>query len=399
MASPGGFAGLRLFKLNGAHTLMKHKVLFVDDEPNILDGYRRNLRKQFSITTATGGEDALALINSEGPFAVIVSDMNMPQMNGVELLTKAKALAPDTVRMMLTGNADQKTAVDAVNEGDVFRFLNKPCPPPEMATALDAACGHYQLLTVEKELLENTLKGSIQAMTEVLSLTNPEAFGRTNRLKAYALKTAQALDLPNLWEIESAAMLCLLGYVSLPTPLIGKLAKNQPLTEEERAAFSKHPAAGAALLANIPRMDQVADSIKYQDQWFDGTGTPGDGVKGADLPVAARILKVVLDYDRYDASGQDQQLALSKMRENAQRYDTDILAAFMDTLDASSAQKIEQVAVAQLAEGMVLAEDVKTEQGMLLVCKGQEITASVGDRLLNFWRNGAIPPKISVYLQ
>jgi len=374
-----------------------NKVLFVDDEPNILDGYRRNLRKQFAISIASSGQEGLELIDQEGPFAVIVSDMRMPQMDGVEFLSKAKQSAPDTVRMMLTGNADQQTAVDAVNEGDVFRFLNKPCPPPDMAKALEAACKQYQLMAIERELLENTLKGSINAMTEVLALSNPEAFGRTSRLKDYMLKTAQALNLQELWEVETTAMLCLLGYTSLPTELINNLISNKELSEAEMALFSKHPQAGANLIANIPRMEGIAASIKYQEQWFDGTGIPGDGTQGDKLPIGARILKVILDYDRYDSNGVAPEISLARLSSDARRYDPKVVEAFTSSMDTGAVSKVVRISITQLIEGMTLAEDVRTEQGSLLVCKGQEITASVSERLVNFWHNGAIAEKVSVY--
>src|SRR5438876_3981097 len=106
-----------------ADKFMSKKILCVDDEPNILQAYQRSLRKQFAIDTALGGAQALELIASQGPYAVIVADMQMPGMNGIEFLIQAAQKTPDTVRIMLTGNADQKTAVEAGNKGHVFQFL------------------------------------------------------------------------------------------------------------------------------------------------------------------------------------------------------------------------------------------------------------------------------------
>src|ERR1700733_8122058 len=102
---------------------MSNRILCVDDDINILEGYQRALRKEFDITTAPGGEEALVKIRDEGPFAVVVSDMRMPGMDGIQLLTRIKQVAPESVRIMLTGNADQQTAMNAVNEGNIFRFL------------------------------------------------------------------------------------------------------------------------------------------------------------------------------------------------------------------------------------------------------------------------------------
>ena len=106
---------------------MTTRILCVDDDSNILLGYQRALRKQFQIEVALGGEEGLAAVRNQGPYAVIVADMRMPGMDGVELLAKVREIAPDTVRMMLTGNADQQTALEAVNQGHIFRFMTKPC--------------------------------------------------------------------------------------------------------------------------------------------------------------------------------------------------------------------------------------------------------------------------------
>src|SRR5258708_28798973 len=100
------------------------KILFVDDEPNVVEAYQRSLRRDFQNAIATSGAQALEMIAAGGPYAVVVSDMRMPEMDGVQFLTKASELAPDTVRIMLTGNADQQTAIEAVNQGHIFRFLN-----------------------------------------------------------------------------------------------------------------------------------------------------------------------------------------------------------------------------------------------------------------------------------
>ncbi|MFH1417727.1 MAG: response regulator, partial [Planctomycetota bacterium] len=136
---------------------MSKKILCVDDDPNILNAYRRGLRRLFEIETAEGGAEGLEAIASQGPFAVVVSDMRMPGMDGIQFLTAVKKRAPESVRIMLTGNADQQTAMDAVNEGSIFRFLTKPCPPEHLAKALTAGIEQYRLITAEKELLGKTL--------------------------------------------------------------------------------------------------------------------------------------------------------------------------------------------------------------------------------------------------
>ena len=138
-------------------------------------------------------------MNDDGPFAVIVADRSMPGMDGIQLLAKVKACSPNTVRMMLTGNADMQTAIDAVNEGHIFRFLTKPCPPESLTASLQAAIEQYRLITAERELLEKTLRGSVKVLCEVLSVVKPTAFGRASRITRYVTAVV-----PPVGETETA---------------------------------------------------------------------------------------------------------------------------------------------------------------------------------------------------
>jgi DNA-binding NtrC family response regulator len=141
---------------------MSDRILFVDDEPAVLDGYCRLLHKEFSMLTAVGGAAGLELIEGAktDPFAIVVSDMRMPGMDGVQFLSRVRALSPDTVRIALTGQADMQTAADCVNEGSIFRFLTKPCQKDVLGRALTSGLVQYRLVLAEKELLEKTLSKS-----------------------------------------------------------------------------------------------------------------------------------------------------------------------------------------------------------------------------------------------
>ena len=175
-------------------TRIEPRVLCVDDEPNVLAGLRRCLRGHFAVTTAVGGAAGLDALRAEGRFAVVVSDLRMPGMDGVAFLSQVRALAPDTVRVLLTGQADLEAAIASVNEGHIFRFLMKPCAPTQLLAAVDAAAEQHRLLTAERELLEQTLHGSIKALTEALALANPTSFGRATRLKQLVGEPEQLLD-------------------------------------------------------------------------------------------------------------------------------------------------------------------------------------------------------------
>jgi len=376
---------------------MSNKILFVDDEPNVLQSIRRSLRKEFDLDTAEGGEEALRMLSANGSYAIIVSDMRMPGMNGVELLSQAKIESPDTVRMMLTGNADQQTAVDAVNHGDIFRFLNKPCQPEELANAIRSGLRQHELITAEKELLEDTLRGSIKALADVLSLTNPEVFGRTTRFKNRVRNVADELRLSDVWQFESAAMLSQIGCVAIPEDLVRRRTGGQKLSASEMSEFAAHAGIGADLVKSIPRMENIAEAIRYQEKNYDGSGYPNDTIKGADIPLGARLLKVVLDFDAFETSGAQAQDALDRLGHQATKYDPAVLAAFEKTIRQDMALRTTSVNITQLTDAMVLAEDLRTADDILLIAKGQETTLSARRHLQSYRDRGLIGDTIIVF--
>ena len=218
---------------------MTVKILYVDDDPNILDAYRRNLRKFYTVDTAQGGEAGLKVLAQSGPYAVVVSDQHMPGMTGTEFLSRARDVSPDTVRMMLTGNADLNTAINALNEGAIFRFLVKPVSPESMAVILEQGVEQHRLITAERELLEKTLRGAIRTLVEILAALNPELFGRAQHVRAEMKQIAELLDLPDGWSLELAALLSQIGMVTLPTSLYQHVDKGVTLSNAEQPCLDE----------------------------------------------------------------------------------------------------------------------------------------------------------------
>jgi serine phosphatase RsbU (regulator of sigma subunit) len=143
---------------------VQHRVLFVDDDPRVLAGVRRQLRKKVPIETAESGRAGLEALSAMGPFSVVVTDYCMPEMNGIEFLTRVRQTAPETVRMLLTGSADLQAAIQAVNQGNVYRFLTKPCSPEALVEALDAGIKHYHRTRRERKFNQRTRHWLNQAM-------------------------------------------------------------------------------------------------------------------------------------------------------------------------------------------------------------------------------------------
>lgn len=375
---------------------MSEAILFVDDEAKILEAYRRTLRKSFKVVPANSGKQALELMESEGPFPVIVSDMKMPEMNGVELLSIVKQRFPNTIRLMLTGNADQQTAVSAINTGDVYRFLNKPCPPDQMTSAINSALDYYRLLKAEQELLENTVKGSIKALVEILSIVSPKIFGHAAMIRNYVVKCADILQLQNKWELEAAALLGQIGTVTLPEAMLERALKGSPLNQSESALYDKHPQIGAELINKIPRLEGISAAIRYQNKNYDGSGKPDDEVSGSDIPLGARILKPVTDLVAMEKLGATADEAFARLRANHKQYDPQIIEAIKSIIKNQAEKVTKEVPVIFLTENMIIAEDIITKNGALLMSKGQTISPSMIVRLVNFSRNSLIQEKVNV---
>ncbi|WHZ15305.1 MAG: Two-component transcriptional response regulator, RocR family / Domain of unknown function [Nitrospira sp.] len=363
---------------------MADRILCVDDDVNILEGFKRQLRKEFTFETAVGPEQGLRMVAEQGPFAVVVSDLKMPGMNGIEFLTKVRDHEPDTVRVLLTGNAELKTAIEAINHGQIFRFLTKPCTPELLSETLRAALVQSHLITAERELLEQTLSGSIRVLCEVLALVNPEAFGRSSRITRYVESIARYLQVSELWSIKTAAMLSQIGCVILPESVLKKVYRQEILTGEESELFNQHPFVASDLIAKIPRMKRVADIIRYQDKCYDGSGIPGDTRGGAKIPMEARILKVALDFDALESAGRTKTQAFDEIKKRKGWYDEVIVEALKTAFAEEIQYEVRTAVIADLRPGMVLDEDLKSSDYVLLCAKGQEINASTIMRLANF---------------
>jgi len=376
---------------------MTERILCVDDDPNILQGFQRALRRQFHIDIALGGEQALQAVISDGPYAVVVSDMRMPGMNGVELLKRIREHSQDTVRIMLTGNADQHTALEAVNEGHIFRFMTKPCPPETFAKALTAGLAQYRLIRAERDLLSKTFGACVKVLTDVLSAVNPAAFGKAARVRQLVRQLCKQLDL-NDWQIEVAAMLSQVGCVGIPAEVLAKAYEGKKLTVHEQNLFDAYPRASHQLIANIPRLDVVADIIAYQQQHYDGGGFPGDGKQGDQLPFGSRVLKVAFDYDTLVSTGMIKELVMAEMNDRPGRYDPAILIALSKVLEITNLQVVRQMGISELVDGVTLADDIRTANGTLLCAKGQEITRATRFRLRNYLPNSGIQSVIRVFM-
>lgn len=361
------------------------RVLCVDDEANILTAIQRSLRKSFDIRTAGGGREGLEILEREGPFKVVVSDMRMPEMNGAMFLKQVRAQWPATVRLLLTGYADLDAVTAAVNEGSIYRFLTKPCSTGVLMAAIQDAVKQHDLLTAEKVLLEETLKGSIAALTDILSLAGPAAFGRGTRIRKLAVLLAKDLAMEGLWELEVAAMFCQVGTITLPADTALKLYQNELLTPQEEAMVARLPLMSLSILGNIPRLEGVLRILTYLQKNYDGSGEPADRLAGEDIPLGARILKAAVACEKLQSAGHSLVRTMDCLRITEGVYDPQVLKSLAAVAGESSVQEETRgVSAHELRTGMILTEDVRALTGVLLVAAGQEVTVSLLERIHNY---------------
>ena len=362
---------------------MKEKILFVDDETRILDGFKRQLRGRFQVHTASTPIEGLKKIQYEGPFPVIVSDLKMPLMDGVRFLTRSKQMSPESVRILLTGHANLESAIDAVNRGYIFRFLTKPCPKEDLVPALEAGLEQYRLVMAEKELLEQTLRQCLQIFNELLAMARPNEFGNMFRIVQYATAINVFVTGSYSWEVETAAMLSRIGCITLPPELMNKQTRKE-LSPEESIAFDAHRSVAVNLVRKIPRLSGVAEIIDLQNRGFDGSGTPENGPTETDIPFGARILKATLDFDTLRTRGLPPKEALGQLQRESRQYDPAVMSGLERVVRCEGQYQERMLDVIQLAPGMLFGEDVITSDDIILVTKGQVVSPLIRTKLKGY---------------
>lgn len=311
---------------------MNATVLFVDDEANILLSMKRVfMNEKVEVLTAESGESALEILR-ERQVAVIVSDNMMPRMSGIEFLARSKDIAPESIRILMTGYADMRAAIDSINRGGVSRFLTKPWDDEELRAVVAHGVEQYNVVIAMKNASEATLL----SLAQTIELKDPYTRGHCDRVAQYALKTAERLKLSeqDSGYIKQGSWLHDCGKIGVPE---GILNSPGPLTPEQMTVVKNHPAWGAdvARLARLP--DQVVGIILHHHERFDGTGYPA-GLKGTGIPYLARLVAVA---DVYDAMATDRPYRKAMSREEARElllglsgrhFDPEILQAFIETV-------------------------------------------------------------------
>lgn len=377
---------------------MNRKVLFVDDEEPLLAAFERNMGATFEMQTANCGPRALELMREQGPFAVVVTDMRMPKMTGLELIKLARKESPDTTFIMLTGNQDVGTAASAVNEGQVFRFLNKPCPGDELRRVVQEGWQQHQLVAAEKELLQNTFAGAVGVLTDVLGLVAPTKFRSAEQIERIVAQLAASLGHQQRWEFKLAARLGLIGYALVD---LGQDEEEAGSSGNQLTAdvVARAAAIGQRLLERIPRLSPVARIIGAQPN-ADGQIPPAATLNSEEVvTVGAVLVLAAILWDHAVNHRLAPAAALQEVRTLLPRLPDELCKTLlaMNLSPAVEEGAARPCPVGLLKEGMVLAANLTNDEGAILMSSGRRLTATMIEKIRDSAASGAASGSIMVY--
>jgi response regulator RpfG family c-di-GMP phosphodiesterase len=352
-------------------------VLFVDDEKRLLEGLALLLRKDYDVQVAISGDEALRRLGELKHVSVVVSDFRMPRMDGATFLHEVMLRAPTATRILLTGEAGVDGAKDAVNKGQIFRFLTKPCPTDQLKEALDAGIELHRLANAERIVMQETLLECIAALMEVLAVTNPTAFGRAQRIKRLVADVAARLECGQFWQLEAAALLSQIGYFAESPELAEKIYYGRALTPDEKKRAAAVPANAQRLFEHVPRLEPVIQIVTALD-WPDASlARLGDGMIG----LGARILGVALEYDLMTIKEMPKQEIMQALRTRESRFGSKVLEALTAVVGAEAPPEVRTMRLREATPGMRLLQEIRTVTGALLVPIGFELSQRLLERI------------------
>lgn len=420
-------------------------ILLVDDEPGVLASLRRLLRPTgYRVITAESGAAALDML-SVYPVDLIVSDMRMPGMNGAEFLARARERYPDIMRILLTGYSEVDSAVRAINEGGVYRYLNKPWDDQDLLLTVKhaieqrtLACEAQRLAALTRrqnetlQQLNAGLEAQVHARTEeirqtVMFLEGAQRDLKTNftnmvqvcasmiemRCGAMARQSLRVADLARRIAIEygltglqvqdifHAGLLHGIGKLSLPDALLNTSLDR--LTAEQAQQFYQHPLRAQMVLTPVRQLEHVAQIIRHQYERFNGRGTP-DRLAGQAIPIGAGIVALARDFEGLIAGeivkqrlSADQAAEMLKAQSGL-RYDPDLVVRFLAVLrQQGEVMPVRQISSGELREGMRLADDLLTRRGVLLITRDSVVSAHQVLQIKHFEAHEDLPFVILIY--
>ena len=414
-----------------------HNILLVDDEEIVLIALRDTLaREGYQVATAANALDALKLLKEQA-FSVVISDQQMPMLTGLEFLAQVKLLQPDTTRILITAVLNLATVIDAINKGEIYRFIVKPWLREELLVTVKNAVQRYDLicknqmlqvatlsmnekltkvnLALEQQVarvaeqnqqleqfnhaLNENLQRSVQLCLRTMQTFYPTLGSQARRVFELCRAMAEGLNLPpeQRQTLEIAAWLHDIGLMGVPRQLIKRWEKSPvSLSSAEMAIVQQHPVLGQELASFADHLCEVGPVIRGHHERFDGQGYP-DKLREEQIPWLARLLAVAVAYAE---SHQDGETTIERIKlGKGTLFDPEAVKSFLRCLPrATVPRKEREITLNELRPGMVLARGIYTANGMLLIPDGQRLTSTFIDKINNHHRVTPIAQSLLVFI-
>ncbi len=309
----------------------QHTVLVIDDEAEVLRNIHESLRPQYKLVGTTQPHVGLEIMRQQ-TIHIVIADQRMPAMSGVEFLNHVRLEHPETVRLLFAANADIKPVMEAVNNGQVYRYISKPWDAQDLHGIVRQAAEHHDLRTRCQQLahelraandelktanadMVQVYDATLEGWSRALELRDQETDGHSRRVSELAVRLAEAMGMEEAQrqQVRRGALLHDIGKVAIPDSI---LVKPGPLTEEEWGIMRRHTCYGYELLAPIPFLQEALDIPYCHHERWDGSGYPR-GLKGEEIPLAARIFAVI---DVWDALCSDRPYRKAWPEQKARAY-------------------------------------------------------------------------------
>lgn len=412
-------------------------ILIVDDEPVVLNALKFTLEREgFHVVACTSPLKALAILH-EREFSVIISDQRMPEMMGLDFLVESRRLRPHTSRILITAVLALPTIVDAINKGEIFRFVAKPWLREELVATVRNAVQRHELVTQNEQLLaesqrlnaqlreaNTTLKAkvdelekqrqqldhanrdlaasyenSLELCRRILTTYDPILGGQAKALVEFATQMASSDTFSDKERhaLRTAAWLCDLGLIGVPREMLRAFrSKSDQLTERERSMLHNHPIYGQTLAAFVDNRPEVAEVIRAHHERYDGRGYP-DGLAGDAIPWAARCLAVAVGFVE---SGLSKSAAIDAiLAKSGSDYDPEAVRLFLKVSNLVQLPKqVREIMLHELEPGMVLANGIYSPHGLLLIGEGQSLNPGTIAKIRSHNQVTPINQRLLVYM-
>jgi response regulator RpfG family c-di-GMP phosphodiesterase len=413
-----------------------HPILIVDDEEIVLVALRDTLlREGYTVVASPHAIHALSVLR-EQPFSVIITDQQMPLVSGLEFLAQVREIQPDATRILITAVLNLSTVIDAINKGEIYRFVVKPWLREELLATVKNAVQRHELISHNKRLqattqemnqklkqlntaleeqvatvaaqneqLQNLLRAqaenlrqSVELCVQTMQTFYPTLGNQARRTAAICAAMAQGAGLPDDQRqiLEISALIHDIGLVGVPRQLIKRWEQlPNSLNAAETALVHQHPILGEELASFSHQLRPVGPTIRAHHERFDGDGYP-DKLRGSEIPWLARLLAVAVANAE---SPLDPKAAMDMIsRGSGSAFDPEAVRVFLRHAPKMTVPgRQREVLLTELKPGMVLAQGIYSDNGVLLMPDGQPLTAPYIDKLLNYNRINPISQSLLVY--